>query len=196
MKQMAPWTEPIGSDRAGNIRRKLFHRHKAAPGHAACELWFINTKKTLAHLGVNSVGSDRVRVHPERGPGPLDEFPGPGRVDVICEHRPKRQHPAEALELDLSLESTPVHGANRGFRPRQVPGRNRRGSAGAEPGDLDRIHDREQAAIPGVGQDNHALDGRQTELGPVAGVDRRQLFICARISLAMSNARASRTLWK
>src|SRR5262245_35029522 len=60
VKQMAPWTEPIGSVRAGNDRRKPFHGHKTAPGYAACELRFINTKETLAHLGVNSVGSDRV----------------------------------------------------------------------------------------------------------------------------------------
>src|SRR5215813_13129360 len=61
VKQTTLWTEPIHSDRAGNVRRKAFHRHKTAPGHAARELWFVSTKKTLAHLGVNSVGSDSVR---------------------------------------------------------------------------------------------------------------------------------------
>src|SRR4051812_15546836 len=61
VKHMAAWTEPIGPDRVGNIRRKLFRRHDTAPSHAAGELWSINTEKTLAHLRVNSIGSDRVR---------------------------------------------------------------------------------------------------------------------------------------
>src|SRR5262245_8808625 len=86
VKQTPLWTEPIGSDRAGNVRRKPFHRHKTAPGHAACELWFVSAKKTLAHLGVNSVGSDSVRgvrdgaiVEPN-----LNLLLGLGDADALC----------------------------------------------------------------------------------------------------------------
>jgi hypothetical protein len=86
VKQTAPWTEPIGSDYAGNIRREPVHSHKTAPAHAACEFRFINTEKTLAHLGVNSVGSDRVRgVRYLAGVEPnLNVLIGLGDANALC----------------------------------------------------------------------------------------------------------------
>ncbi len=109
------------------------------------------------------------RLEAQSFPDPAHQVCRGEGIAVVRVHSSERQHPRQAFDLSPALPATPEQHEYAGIGTREVPGRDRGGRPGPESGDLDRVQQREQAAVLRVTERHDSLNGGEACPGRVVG---------------------------